>query len=309
MAVLITGGYGHIGSWAAYLLARKGRQVIVMDVNPTAPDHLRGLEGQITFVRGSVTDFPRLVEIFRKYDGQIEGIIHTVGVMAEFVLDNPQANVSLNVGGTVNLLEIARLFAVPKVVYTSTGAVYGPVSGVVTEDVPPNPPDLYAATKISSEYIGRRYAAQFGFDFRTVRVYMCYGPGRLPSQFIRLYRIAFGALEGLKGLGLDKGADQKLDFTYIEDAALGVVLLFEADKPAHDVYNIATGQAASVGRVIELAQQYAPEPVEVKLGPGKIMDRCEALNIDRARAELGYEPGCDLETGIAKYAAWLKKVK
>ena len=309
MAVFITGGHGHIGSWAAYFLAKEGERIILFDTNPMVPDHLTEVAKNITFIKGDVMDFPCLTEIFKKYNNEIDGILHTVGVMGELVLENPYANVRLNIGGTHNILEIARLFEIPKVVYTSTGAVYGAVSGTVAEDqYPPSPCDLYGSTKASCEFLGQQYANSFGFEFRISRVYFCYGQGKWPSRFIRLYRLGFGALEGLEDLTMDKGADQKLDFTYIEDAARGTAMLYQAQKVKHTIYNIATGVPTSLGKVAELARKYSPFPVKVELGPGEIMQRCEALDISRAREELGFEPEYSVEEGVKKYADWIKAV-
>ena len=309
MAVLITGGHGHIGSYAARHLVGEGEDVILLDTNPAPPDCLQDIQDQLTFVRGSVMDYPHLADIFKRYRDRIDGIIHTVGIMGELVLENPYGNVQLNIGGTQNILEIARQFEIPKVVYTSTGAVYGAAVGHAVEGTyPVNPSDLYGATKAACEFLGRQYAAAFGFDFRISRVYFCYGPGKRPSGFIRLYRLAFGALEGLEDLKMDKGADQKLDFVFIEDAGRGTALLYAADKPAHSTYNIATGVATTVGQVAELARQYSRFEVDVELGRGMLMQRCEALDITRARRELGYEPQFDVETGIQRYAAWMEGV-
>jgi len=307
MAVFITGGHGHIGSWAARYLAEKGEDVILFDTNPVVPDCLAPVADKIRFIQGSVMDFPQMADVFRQHRDDIDGIIHTVGVMGEMVLASPHANVNLNIAGTHNVLEIARQFEIPKVVYTSTGAVYGEVSGIIAEDAAPvNPSDLYGATKASCEFLGRQYAQTFGFDFRISRVYFCYGAGKLPSRFIRLYQLAFGALEGLSGLEMDRGADQQLDFVYIEDAGRGTALLYQADNPPHSIYNIATGVPTTVGRIAELAQHYSAFDVSVTLGQGPLMKRCEALDITRARDELGFEPRYDVEAGIRKYAAWMQ---
>ena len=169
-----------------------------------------------------------------------------------------------------------------------------------------NPSDLYGATKAACEFLGRQYAQAFGFEFRISRVYFCYGPGKLPSRFIRLYRLAFGALEGLEGLKMDRGADQQLDFVFIEDAARGTALLYLADDPPHTTYNIATGVSTTVGRIAELARQFSPFDVPVSLGKGALMKRCEALDITRARQELDYAPRFGVEEGIREYAAWMK---
>jgi nucleoside-diphosphate-sugar epimerase len=308
MAVFITGGHGHIASWTAYYLAKEGQEVILYDVNPAAPDYLAEVVDHISFIQGDVLDFPRLTDVFQRHRGQIEGIIHTVGIMGEIVQRNPHKHVSLNVGGTHNVLELARIFDVPKVVYTSTGAVYPAVPGIVAEDDhAPAPSDLYGATKFSSELLGQHYANTFGFEFRVCRVYFCYGPGKLPSTFVRLYQMAFGALEGMTGLNMDRGADQRLDFTYIEDAARGTALLYQAQDLQHNIFNIATGQPNSIGAVLDVVRKYARFPVQVELGPGVLMERAEALDISRARRELGYEPRFTLEEGVRRYADWMNR--
>jgi nucleoside-diphosphate-sugar epimerase len=305
MAVFITGGYGHIASWSACLLAKQGERVIIYDTNTEAPDYLNEVSRNFEFVRGDVLDFAGLTSAVKKYGNEIEGIIHTVGIMGELVQLNPHYNVKLNIMGLLNVLEVARIFGIKKVLYTSSGAVYGVVSGSASEANPIQPSDLYASTKASAEYLGRQYENTFGIDFRVGRLYFVYGPGKYPSRFIRLYKVAFGALEGLQGLKADKGADQKLDFTYVEDAAQGVVLLFKADKLKHRVFNIATGKPHTVGEVAALAKKYTHFPVEVEIGPGELMKRSETLDITLAAKELGYMPKYDLEEGMKRYADWL----
>jgi nucleoside-diphosphate-sugar epimerase len=308
MAVFISGGKGHIGSYMARLLAEAGEEVLIYDIDPEIPDVLTPVEGKITFIQGDILDFERLSEVFRRHGDRITGIVHTVGIMGEIVLEDPRRNAGLNINGTLNMLEIARTFGVRKLVYTSTGAVYGVVPGVASEaDNPPAPADLYGATKLSSELLGQEYAAAFDLDVRVGRVYFIYGPGKLPSRFVRLYRYTFGALEGLADLKLERGADQKLDFTYVEDAARGLVQLYQAPRPRHAVYNIASGRAARVGDVAELAARFSAFGCRAEIGPGTLMPRAEALDISRARKELGFEPRVGLKEGVERYAAWLKE--
>ncbi|MFQ6022109.1 MAG: NAD-dependent epimerase/dehydratase family protein [Acidiferrobacterales bacterium] len=306
MAIFITGGYGHIASWAAFLLAKQGRQVIVYDKRDNAPDYLNEVSNNIEFIKGDVLDLEALTDAFKTHDGEIEGVIHTVAIMGEQVQLNPHHNMSVNIMGLVNVLEASRSCKIKKIVYTSTGAVYGAVDGLVPESSPPNPPDLYAATKISAEYLGAQYGRAFGIDFRVGRLYFVYGPGKYPSRFIKLYQLAFGALEGIEGLKADKGADQRVDFTYVEDAARGIVLLFDAKNLGNKTFNIAMGQAHTVGEAAELAQRYTHFPVRIDIGPGELMRRSEALDISRAVSELGYQPQYSLEEGVKRYADWLK---
>lgn len=307
MAVFITGGYGHLGSWTALLLARQGRKVLLYDVDQEPPDYLREVSQHLTFIPGDVLDLAALRNALEQHHSEIDGIIHTVGVMGELVLSNPHYYVTLNIVGLVNVLELARILHVKKVLYTSTGAVYGVVQGLAHETHTPNPTDLYAATKVSAEYLGIQYEQAFGIDFRVARLFFVYGPGKYPSRFIRLYKMAFGALEGLEGLQMDRGADQRLDFTYVEDAAQGIALLFDAKDLPYKIFNIATGESHSVGEVAELAKRYTHFPVPVEIGPGELMRRSEALDIARAVEQLGYAPCVSLDEGIKRYADWLKQ--
>lgn len=308
MAFLITGGNGHIGSWIAYLLAKQNKHSIIYDIQETKyPDYLESFKEKITFIQGDVLDFARLADTVKKNKNKIEGIIHTVAIMGDFVSLNPHYNITLNINGTLNILEIARIFGIKKVIYTSTGAVYGEMDGIANEENPVDPPDLYASSKVSAEFIGQRYSDQFGIDFRIARVYFVYGPGKLPSKFIKLYQLAFGALEGLRGLQSNAGSDQEIDFTYVEDTAKGIILLSEKEHVKRKIYNIATGSPHKVGEVIKLAKQFSHFPSEVKVGKGKLMKRCEALDISNAEEELGYQAKVGIEEGIKRYSNWIKK--
>ena len=308
MAVLITGGYGHIGSWIANKMATAGDRVFVMDTDSQSPDCLRDMMGNITFFKGSVMDFPLLLKIFQQHGEELSGIIHTVAVMGGDVTKNPHQNVTLNIGGLLNILEMARLFDIKKVVYTGTGAVYGAATGIPSEDnTPPNPADLYGATKISGEYIGMQYGTCFDIDFRVGRLYWVYGPGRYPSELPALDQAVFGALEGIEGIYLEKGADQAFDFTHVEDAAGGIELLYRANGLKHRIFNIATGESHRVGEVAELAQKYSHYQVKVSIGSGTLVPRAAALDIRRAEKELGYKPVFDIKNGIKNYAEWLAK--
>ena len=98
--------------------------------------------------------------------------------------------------GTVDMLEASRVFGVRRFVYISSGAVYGVRDDIPREDEPMTPGDLYGAAKASAEFFGLQYANEFGLDFRALRVYFAYGPGRYPSELYPLYRSVFGPLEG-----------------------------------------------------------------------------------------------------------------
>jgi nucleoside-diphosphate-sugar epimerase len=309
MAVLITGGYGLLGSWVARNLAEEGRDVLLLDVVRRDLSYLDPVSARIEFIRASVMNVPRLTEVFSRYQGKIEGIIHTVAVMATPAYWNePHAGTNVNVMGTVNLLEMARIFGVEKFLYVSSGAVYGVFEGRAHEENNPlHPGDLYGAAKASAELIGGQYENHYGIDFRCVRPYFFFGPGKLPSELPHLFTMLLGPLESLPDLSLEKGAEQRLGFTCVRDAARGTALLYGAGRLAHKTFNIASEVPVSFRQMADLAQKYGRHPTGVSLGPGRLFPRGETLDISRAREELGFEPSFTVEEGMEEYAAWIEE--
>jgi nucleoside-diphosphate-sugar epimerase len=309
MSVFITGGYGHIGSWIAYLFAKNNQDVIVYDINNKCPEYLENYQEKLHFIQGDVLDFAKLTDTIKEYQHDIEGIIHTVAIMGEFVPKNPYFNIRLNVMGLLNILELSRIFGIGKIVFTSTGAIYGEKKGKVKEEDCIKPQDLYAASKASAEFIGIQYSNIYQMDFRIGRLYFVYGPGRMPSTFFTLYKLTFGTLEGLKGLISIKGSDQIIDFTYVLDAAQGIYLLYKKKNPASKIYNFSSGESYKIEEVVTLCKKYTYFPVDISLGNGKLMNRVEGLDITRARKDLGYQPEYNIEEGIKLYGEWIRSKK
>lgn len=309
MAVLITGGYGQLGSWLSYQFANQDKEVIVLDAIDKDLDYLEGVKSKITFIQADVLNFSKLVEIFIEYKDKIEGVIHTVAITADpSFYGNPYHGLDLNLRGTINMLELARLFKIKKFLYVSSGAVYGEVKDSPGELTHPlHPADLYGASKAASELIGEQYENHFGLDFRIVRPYFFFGPGRLPSQQTQLFKSLLGSLESLPNLKLEKGAKQRLGFTYIKDIAWGTYLLYQAENPKYKTVNICSEEPVSFLEIVRLAQKYSDKPTSVKIGAGKLFARGETLDISIAKKELGFHPRYSVEEGIKEYARWVKE--
>lgn len=309
MYVFVTGGSGFVGSWIVRELVAQGKKVIVYDLKPiTTNPFLQDISDNIIFVRGSILDYPHLVNTFHEFGNRTEGIIHTAGVIAYQTTANPHYSVMVNTVGSLNILEVARIFGVNKVVCIGSGAVYGEAKGILSEEkTPAHPSDLYGASKFAMELFGIQYTNHYGIDFRSVRLYFVYGPGTIPSQQYKLYTVLFGPLEGLQNLELEKGGDQKVDLTYVKDSANGVLLAYNAKALKHKVFNISGGVAYKISEIAAIVQRYAKAPTNVKIGPGSIISRGSPLDISLAKKILGYEPRYDLEKGISEYSEWLKQ--
>jgi len=311
MSILVTGGYGHIGSWVTRVLVGKGKDVLIFDRSRRSLSYLESLSDQIKFIEGDVLDQPRIFDTLKPFQNDIEGIIHIAGLMGgPRFAENPHQNVMINLMGTLNILEASRIFGIRKIVYISSGAVYGERDDIPDENTPMAPSDLYGAAKGSSELLGLQYANEFGTDFRIARVYFVYGPGRLPSELYPLYRGIFGCLEeGVDKVRLEAGNDQEIDYTYVKDVAQGIVLLYEKSSVGHRIFNFVSGSHARIPDIIDIVSRFKNSPLDIEIGPGKIMPRGPSLSIHRARKELGFSPAYTLEDGIEEYAQWIREYK
>ena len=306
MSVIVTGGYGFIGSWVVRLLADQGEQVIIYDLVEMNYDHLRPVADRISFVQGDVLDYPHLAEAARCASG-LTGIVHSVALFGGDIADNPHRGVQTNTIGVLNALEIARQIGGIRVVYVSSGAVYGRTPGPLTEDMPMIPSDLYGATKVSSELLCEQYAENFEVDALTARLFFVYGPPEAPGPDAGFNATLFSPLAGVEKVSRPRGLDQKGDWTYVKDAARGICLMLQAQGLKNRAFNIATGIFHPLKDIMATITQHAPCDPQFDIGAGPNLERGAPLDITRAREQLGYEPEFDLERGVADYARWFSQ--
>jgi UDP-glucose 4-epimerase len=310
MAILVTGGLGHIGSWVCHEIVRRGGSVLATGRSRRRLSYLERFAEQIEFMSADVLDYASTYRIFKEREGRIEGIIHIAGLMGgPHFAAKPQYHIRINTMGTVDMLEAARAFDVDRFVYVSSGAVYGPREDTPSESDPMAPGDLYGAAKASAEFFGLQYANEFGLDFRAVRVYFAYGPGRYPSELYPLYNAIFGCLEGRTDVELPAGTDQAVDFTYVRDIAQAILMVYDAPTLEHRQYNATSGVCYNLPELIQEVARIASRRVEVNVGPGKIMPRGPSLNSTRLREELGFAPQYDLARGVKEYSDWIEQEK
>lgn len=306
MSIIVTGGFGHIGSWVCRELVKKGQHVIAVDLSSRNLSYLSGMEESITHAAVDVLDQAALNRVFTEHKDSLDGVIHIAGLIGGPVFTrSPRDNINLNVMGTVNLLEASRLFKVRRFVYISSGAVYGVRDNTPLEDEAVTPGDLYGAAKASAEFLGKQYANEFGLDFRSVRVYFAYGPGKLPSEVTPLHNAVFGCLVGDTKISLPAGADQSIDFTYIEDIARAIRLVYEKPELRYREYNVSSGVCYEIPDLIQKVADYAGRSVELTIGPGRIMPRGPSIDSSRLIDEFGFSAEYDIARGVEKYAAWL----
>jgi UDP-glucose 4-epimerase len=315
--VLVTGGFGAIGSFVVRRLLDDAHAVLVFSRHPNyalVPD----LAGKLSHVAGDVQDRERLEQAVREHG--VRRIIHLAAALGGSLERDPQLGYRVNVLGSLNVFDVARHLGLERVVFTSSKAYYGALSGEhaaptftpVTEDYVGQTSNVYGATKKAVEDAAHHYRRLFGLDIIALRLGSTYGPGKgrsgghvgYPGLKSRIVESA------LAGEAFDvPWADVQDDIVYNRDVAKGAVLAAFASKTAHWQFNIAGGRltsvrefAAEVMRVVpthRLTIQDAPSDP-----PGNVTG---ILSIDRAAAELGYAPDFPGAGGVADYVARLRQ--
>lgn len=310
MSVIVTGGFGHIGSWVCHELLKRGHEIIIIDRSSSINFcYLPEMASRITHISADVLDQASLYRVFMEHRDSIEGVVHIAGLIGgPIFVKNARRNIEINTMGTVNMLEVCRLFKVSPFVYISSGSVYGTRDNIPLEDEALTPSDIYGAAKASAEFFGIQYANEFGLDFRAVRVYFAYGPGKLPAELFPLYKAVFSCLTGSTKISLNAGADQSIDFTYLKDIARAICLVYEKPEVMHRQYNVSSGVCHEIPELIRTVAECAGVDVELSIGPGRIMPRGPSIDSSRLRNELGFAAEYDIAKGVEEYAAWIKEV-
>ena len=207
---LVTGGMGCLGAWTLHHLVREGKRAISFDLSEDR--HRLNLlltpeeQGAITFLKGDLTDFGQVHEALEGCG--VTHVVHLAALQIPFCKADPVLGARVNVGGTVNIFEAARLAGLEHIAYASSIAVYGPPSvyrpEVIAADSPFDPRTLYGVYKQANEGTARIYWQDHKLSSTTLRPYTVYGVGRdqgvtseptkamLAAAAGRDYQISFG---------------------------------------------------------------------------------------------------------------------
>jgi UDP-glucose 4-epimerase len=296
MRALVTGGAGFLGATLANYLVRDGHEVRVLD-DLSAGDRGR-LDERVLFTRGDVGDRPKLWTLLQ----DVDCVYHLAArvQVSESILYPREYN-EVNVGGTVSVMEAMRDAGVRRVVFTSSGAVYGEqAEQPVGEDRTPNPQSPYAVSKLAAEYYVRTIGALWGIETVILRIFNAYGPGQnLPvSHPPAVPRFLSQALGG-GSLVIFGGGGQTRDFVYVDDVVRALVAAASASDVDRRVINIGTGRETSINGLADLVAQATGNQVEVLRSPaesGGVSRLCADVAV--ARQLLGYKPRVDLVEGL-----------
>jgi nucleoside-diphosphate-sugar epimerase len=298
-AVLVTGCSGFIGGAVARRLAAEGRPVIGMDrVSP-------GEDAPFPAVQADLGDVHRLYATLIEH--RVDRLVRAGALSGPMLArDSPHLMFEINVCGTMNVLEAARVSGVRRVVFLSSIMAYGehPVEVPVTEETPLRACDPYGSSKICGEAIVRAYAAGHGVDGVALRLAGVYGPGRTTDCLIGL--MLENARAGRR-TALPYGAGWFRQYVSVDDVVEAIVRALDRERLPQPAYNVSGGSHLVLEKVAAVIASVVPG-VEVDLGPAPHpMDyRLGPFDLGAAERDLGYRPRVDLRNGVAAYAEWLK---
>jgi UDP-glucose 4-epimerase len=203
--------------------------------------------------------------------------------------------------GLLNLLEASTKYEVRKFIYISSSMVYGDFNDDVTEDAICKPQGQYGIMKLAGEWLVKDYARKNNMVYTIIRPSAVYGPLDVEDRVIAKFM-----LTAMRGSTLNvNGASETLDFTYVDDAADGIVAATLSNNTKNKTYNITKSHSYSLLDAANLAVNIAGSgTVNVRDKDPDFPSR-GALNIDAARKDFGFNPKVDVEEGFRNYYEWL----
>ena len=296
MKFLITGGAGFLGAALANRLTRSGHTVRVLD-DLTTGDPNR-LARHVLFTRGDVADVPKLWTLLQ----DVDCVYHLAARVSvpESILYPREYN-TVNVGGTVAVMEAIRDAGVKRVVFASSGAIYGvQAQQPVHENLPPNPDSPYAVSKLAAEHYVRTIGALWNIETVCLRIFNAYGPGQPlpPSHAPVIPQFIKQALSGGSIVVFGEGG-QTRDFVYVDDVIDALEAAAQARRVDREVINIGSGEETSLEALIEMIGQIIHNPiVPLRNTQGGGVQRLWA-NIGKAQELLNYHPRVSLAEGLS----------
>jgi UDP-glucose 4-epimerase len=217
------------------------------------------------------------------------------------VNSNPAMGSRVMSEGLLNLLEASTKYEVRKFIYISSSMVYGDFTDDVTEDAICKPQGQYGIMKLAGEWLVKDYSRRDNMVHTIIRPSAVYGPLDVEDRVIAKFMLA-----AMRGDTLNvNGAGETLDFTYVDDAADGIVGAALSDNTNNKTYNITKSHSRSLLDAANIAVKLAGKGTINVRDKDKDFPSRGALNIDAARRDFGFDPKVDVEEGFEKYYEWL----
>ena len=302
MRVLVTGGAGFIGSNLVDALVARGDEVLVVDdLSSGRRENLTGaLEAGAELVEADISDADAIAAAFTTHSPEL--VCHLAAqIDVRRSVADPIHDLSLNVGGTINLLEAARSAGTSRFLFTSTGgAIYGEGEGralPLDEGADARPDAPYGQSKLAAEGYVDLYSRLYGLSTASLRLGNVYGPRQDPHGEAGVVAIFSSALLHGGTTKVFGGGEQTRDYVFVTDVVAAFLAASRSD--ASGPFNVGTGNETSVlelGTAIATLCERPFEPEPAPKRPGEVQRI--AIDSARARQELGWSAEFSLERGL-----------
>jgi nucleoside-diphosphate-sugar epimerase len=311
MTILVTGGLGLIGHQVVSKLENLGYDVVIVDIKTNYGiipqveiDYL--ISERLKFINTlkifsvDIADAFSIDWIFKKYIPT--AIIHLASFPRQKVVNsNPANGARVMCEGLINLLECCIKYKCNRFLYTSSSMVYGDFKDNVTENSVCNPQGQYGIMKLAGEWLIKDYQRK-GIDYTIFRPSAVYGPLDVEDRVISKFLISAMRSGKLKVNGIH----ETLDFTYVDDAANGIVQAFSSKNTKNKTYNITKSHSKTLLSAAELAIKLAGNGfIEIRDKDQDFPSR-GALDITAAKRDFNFDPKIDIDEGFEIYYNWIK---
>jgi UDP-glucuronate 4-epimerase len=308
--VLITGGAGFIGSTLVDSFLRDGAEVTVIDNFDPFYDsavkraNLFGASKSPLF-RLLNLDIRDLDALRASASGEYQVIVHLAakaGVRPS--IKDPVSYYGVNVGGTQNMLEVAREWGVPQFVFASSSSVYGVNPNVPwrEDDHVLQPISPYASTKVSGELLGHVYSHLFGLRFIALRFFTVFGPRQRPDLAIHKFaeHISSGIPIPFYGTG-----ESRRDYTFVDDIVAGIRAAVGYTGSMYEVFNLGNNRTISLNELVNAIEDIVGVRAILDKQPDQPGDVTQTwASISKAGELLGYAPRTELYSGLRRFMEW-----
>jgi len=310
LKILVTGGEGFIGSWIVEKLSQMGHRVTTIDSNETYDVIDKESLDKIYQWRqrnwkkvnkkfGNVT-----MPLYRVWLRKQDIVIHLASYpRAKIVNDHPEMGVENIVVGTTGMLQDCVEHGVKRFIYVSSSMIYGNFADGTKEDHEADPVNIYGEAKLAGERLTQQFGRAHGLEYVIVRPSGVYGAGDIPDRVLSKF---FAAAMNNRDINVHN-ANNRVDFTYVEDTADGIIKCALEKNSANKIFNITAGSAISLGEAAEKIIELTGSRSQVKdTGQNNLYPERGTLDISQARKLLKYQPQHSFDQGIKKYHEWLQ---
>lgn len=303
MRALVTGGAGFIGSNLVELLLQDGHSVVVLD--DLSSGHEANLNPDVPFVRGDVSEADAAERAARGCD-VIFHLAASVGNTRS--IDDPIRDSQVNVIGTINVLQAARVHGIRRVVLSSSAGIFGELKTLpIDEDHPQDPDSPYGVSKLAAEKMCLAYNKLYGMSNVCLRYFNVYGLRQRYDAYGNVIPIFAEKMLRGEPITVYGDGEQTRDFVNVADVAQANYRAGVSESAA-GAFNIGSGTRISVNRLAEVMAEASGERLEIVHGdprPGDVRDSLAA--IDAAEAAFGFRPTREIGAGLREYFDWLRQ--